>query len=294
MKKRRKRYKIVFLCVGILGFAVSALLFAVGLNKVQANKETINEGFERQHEEESLADLYIEYLMSLCEEGTADIGTIIDIPSRGEVAHGSQISGDPSTEETEAPPVIEWYDDNYFQREGVTFTPDYAVGYLAFVLEYPKIQIRRGVYCAGSYAELNQDLDMWMTVLYNPLQRLGETHLAIFAHNSLTQDLSFNRVRESSIGDVFYLYGTSGIYEYVVTDIRCESRETVTNKYVLSEQDKNKVFIATCGRDDIFTPDGNSTRYRDFVIEGTLHEKYPLSSYASLVIKTEADWQMEK
>lgn len=242
----------------------SVICCLVGWINISSYREQIDEGYERQDEEESIADDFIDYLFEQAE------------------SFSGMTEGADKEEDEEA--KITWTDDLYYNG----WTPDYAKGYLAFVLEYPKIGLRRGVYCADTYAAIEEDFNMWMTVLYNPKMKLGETHLWIIGHNSLSQDLSFNRVRESEIGDIFYLYSYSGVYEYEVTDIFCEWRSAVNARYVTNMDIPDTVcYIATCGRDDIYLPDGTSTRYRDFILKGELVSHYSLTEYGELVIDEE-------
>jgi LPXTG-site transpeptidase (sortase) family protein len=265
----------------MLVFAVAAAVLAFfGLKYIDSFQTDVSDGFERQETEESLADDYIDYLVKHASE--LDSQNSSPTENEGE-----------SEAETKEPETIGWFDENYLLgSDGNRWTPAYASGYLAFVLEYPNIKLRRGVYCASSYREIEKDFDMWMTVLYNPQMELGKTHLWILGHNSLTQDLSFNNVRQAKIGDTFMLYGTSGVYTYEVTDIFCEWRESVNEKYVTNMSLPNTYcYIATCGRDDMYLPDGTSTRYRDFIIKGELTSHISLTEYGELLLEDENKWR---
>lgn len=168
-------------------------------------------------------------------------------------------------------------DPNYYQRDGVTYTPDYAVGYLFCVLEYPNAGIRRGVY-SGDWADIYYDLDLWMANAARPDYELGKTHMAIYGHNHTAQDLSFNNLKVASVGGEFTLYSTGGVYRYEVTWILSDWRSSVSKNYVDNMTISPDVcYIITCGRDN-FLVDGQSSRYKDFIVEGHLKKNSALPS----------------
>lgn len=296
-KKKSAIWMLLFmlLCAGMLAAGIWMMIYGSQQNQ-QANQE-IEAGFERQDGEEEMADLYVRALLEHGEK--IDNGEDIDI---GEILKkyletqpsdpGNGKNNSVPEKTTAAPPEITWTDDIYWtNHDGVMMTPDYATGYLAFVLEYPSIGIRRGVYCGDSYAEIMADVDKWMTVLFSPYMELGKTHLAIMAHNHLQQDLSFNNVRESKIGDHFYIYGKSGVYEYEVKDIFADWRTEVNRKYITDMSwGTDYCFLITCGRDDMHLPNGQSTRYKDFILQGELVKHYSLSEYGKLVLDKEKEW----
>jgi LPXTG-site transpeptidase (sortase) family protein len=180
-------------------------------------------------------------------------------------------------------------DDTYYERNGVTFTPDYAVGYLFCVLEYPNVGIRRGVY-SGTWDDIYDDLGLWMVTMARPDMELGRTHLAIYGHNHTSQNLSFNNLKNAAIGDSFYLYAESGIYTYEVADIFSDWRTDTTKKYVDDFSIGSDIcYIITCGRDN-FLIGGQSTRYQDFIVEGHLTSKQLLSEYAQEQLEAERSW----
>ena len=153
-------------------------------------------------------------------------------------------------------------DDRYYSRDGVTYTPDFAKGTLDSVLEIPCISLKRGVY-TGSRSEIEYDLSIWLTTVSSPEIKLGETHYAIYGHNHLVQDLSFNRLKDVRIGDRFTLTKEDRIYAYRVTDILADWRNSGRKKYATNmNQDPSLCFIFTCGRGH-WLLNGQSTRYKD-------------------------------
>lgn len=291
-KKKSPVLLILFLilCVGLLVAGICLILHGLKQNR-EANRE-ISAGFERQDGEEQIADLYIRALLehgSEIDEGAEiDIGKLL-------AEYQEDYSWDGEAQ-TDPAPSISWSDDIYWtNHDGVMMTPDYASGYLAFVLEYPSIGVRRGVYCADTYADIMADMDKWMTVLFSPYQELGKTQLTIMAHNHMEQNLSFNNVRNSKIGDHFFLYGKSGVYEYEVTDIVADWRTEVNRKYITDTSwGADYCWLVTCGRDDMYLPNGESTRYRDFILQGELVKQYSLSEYGKLVLQDEEHWKQSE
>ncbi len=169
-------------------------------------------------------------------------------------------------------------DDVYFERDGITFTPDYAVGHIQCVLEYPACKIRRGVY-TGTWEELAADLDMWMATAARPDYILGKTHFSIYGHNHTAQNLSFNNLKAASVGDRFYLISPSGVYVYSVVNIFADWRPDAAKKYVHDMTlASEKCYIITCGRDN-FLINGQSSRYKDFIVEGRLEKKISIQDY---------------
>ena len=181
-------------------------------------------------------------------------------------------------------------DPNYYQKNGVTYTPDYEVGYLFCALEYPKAGIRRGVY-SGDWSDIYYDLDLWMATSARPDYELGKTHMAIYGHNHTAQDLSFNNLKVASVGYEFTLYSTGGVYRYEVTRILADWRSSVSKNYVDNMTISPDVcYIIICGRDN-FLVDGQSSRYKDFIVEGHLKEKLSLTEYAEEIYGEEEKWR---
>ena len=265
------------------------------------------DAYERQEIEESIADDFIENLISIAGVGGMEnedyaeesIRISIDMPTAVHDANepdkvfkqDEPINLASSTTSPIDKNTQKTYEDlNYYQRNGVTYTPDYAVGYLFCVLEYPKVGIRRGVY-SGDWADIHYDLDLWMATTARPDYELGKTHMAIYGHNHTAQNLSFNNLKVASVGDEFTLYSTDGVYVYEVTRIFAEWRSTVSNKLVDDMNIPPDVcYIITCGRDN-FLVDGQSSRYKDFIVEGHLKEKLSLTEYAERIYGEELNWR---
>lgn len=235
------------------------------------------DAYRRQDTEESLAIAYIEYLVehvSLIEEERSETSNVMN-------SSVSETAAKPSAADRDEAIYMEntFTDEHYYSRDGVTFTPDYAVGDLACVLEYPGVGIRRGVY-TGTWDELYHDLDMWMVTMARPDMIPGQTHLAIYGHNHTSQNLSFNNLNKARVGDRFYLYAESGVYTYEVTDIFADGRDDTTYRYVDDFTIGTDIcYIITCGR-DYFLINGSGTRYQDFIVEGHMINHQLISEYA--------------
>ena len=254
MKKSSK----VFLLLS----AASMIVFAVSL---YAGRETIK-GYLRQKKDEEAAKKYLNHYSAVLAketDGTEDIRSIED--GKSETGTGSETG---CSEDPEPEGIV---DENYYERNGVTYTPDFARGKLACVLEIPSISLKRGVY-SGSQEEIEHDLDIWLTTAASPFLRVGETHYAIYGHNHLVQDLSFNRLKDVKPGDVFTLTSEKKVYSYRVTSIFAEWRSVGRKKYATNlDLDPSLCYIFTCGRDH-WLLHGKSTRYKDYLIEGTLFD----------------------
>ncbi|MBR3436363.1 MAG: sortase [Lachnospiraceae bacterium] len=173
------------------------------------------------------------------------------------------------------PSYIPVEDEAYYERGGVVFTPEYAVGRIDCVLEIPRISLKRCVY-SGTDAEIEKDLDMWFTVSASGSLVPGKTHYAIFGHNHTVQNLSFNRLAEVSPGDYFTLTRGDTVYIYLVTDLLAMERNAGRTAYAYDDSvDPALCYIFTCGRDYMLL-DGVSTRYKDFIVEGTLWKQVPI------------------
>ena len=185
------------------------------------------EGMKRQETEEAIAEQYIEDLKNKKEDS-----------------------------------LDSWEDNVWYEKDGITYTPDYAKGVIDCVLEIETIKLRRGVYI-GTWEEIYHNLDMWMVTSARPDYVLGETHYAIYGHNHPVQNLSFNRLKDLAIGDTFKLISEKGIYIYEVTNVFSDWRENVTRKVVDNmELPETDCYIITCGR--------NEHRYKDLVVKGVL------------------------
>ena len=244
-----------------------------------------SEGVNRQNKEESLAQAYIQSLLSEKENETATL----TMPTESEMKIFSEEASSATAlstsdleketekttekaEKTEIEETTKWADPNYYVRDGVTYTPDYAMGELLGVLEVDRAGIRRGVY-GGSWEAIAHDLDIWMATEARPDYEIGKTHFAIYGHNHTVQDLSFNRLKDVVPGDVFTYTTDKGVFIYDVTRFFADWRELVTRDYVDNFSiPADKCYIISCGR--------NEYRYKDIVVEGTLRCIVDLTDYA--------------
>ncbi len=234
-----------------------------------------SEGANRQNIEESLAQAYIRALLFENETGTT-------IPGESETNAFSDFTKEVSLAvlqtfeekieiEEEIDETTNWVDSNYYVRDGVTYTPDYAMGELLGVLEVDHAGICRGVY-GGSWEAIEHDLDIWMVTAARPDYEIGKTHFAIYGHNHTVQDLSFNRLKDVAPGDVFTYTTDQSVYIYDVTRFFADWRELVTRDYVDNFSiPADKCYIISCGR--------NEYRYKDIVVEGTLRCVVELTDY---------------
>ncbi|MBR5338727.1 MAG: sortase [Lachnospiraceae bacterium] len=187
-----------------------------------------------------------------------------------------------------APSYTPVTDDAYYERGGVVYTPEHAVGRIDCVLEIPKISLKRCVY-SGTDEEIATDLDMWFTVSASGALVPGETHYAIFGHNHTVQNLSFNRLGEVTVGDWFTLTRGRMVYIYLVTDVFASERASGRRAYAYDDSmDPSRCYIFTCGRDYMLL-NGVSTRYKDFIVEGTLWKTVPLRVWQGIEAGEEAD-----
>ncbi len=178
----------------------------------------------------------------------------------------------------EVPSYVPITDDAYYERGGIVYTPEYAVGRIDCVLEIPCISLRRCVY-TGTDEEIVADLDMWFTVSASGALIPGKTHYAIFGHNHTVQNLSFNRLAEVSVGDYFTLTKDTEVYVYLVTDMFAAERGAGRAAYAYNDAlDPSLCYIFTCGRDYMLL-NGVSTRYKDLIVEGTLWKKLPATAF---------------
>jgi LPXTG-site transpeptidase (sortase) family protein len=269
-KKRKKNRFLLPLCMVLIG--LTALIGGFLLTRLP-----YEEGLERQSQEEDLADLYIQDLIAdrqaYLQQSAADAessSTTSASESSGEDPAQEDSDTQPETSTVEyTMPESSFSDDNWYVRDGVTYTPDYAEGQIACVLEVPSAGIRRGVYTGA----IEHDLDVWMVVQANDSYVLGETFYAIYGHNATTQDLSFNRLQtDVKLGDTFTLTNEDGIYTYEVTDLYSLSRQNV-NSQIINNWDLpyTKCYLITCGR--------NEHRYKDYICEGTLVSFMTLDEY---------------
>ena len=195
-------------------------------------------------------------------ESGSEEETVPESASASDEAMTEESSEEETETESEAPTSIAYNDVNYYTRDGVTYTPDYARGKIIGVLEVPTAKIRRGIY-GGTREDIAHDLDIWMVTEAHPDYVLGDTHFCIYGHNHTVQDLSFNNLKNVKPGDTFTITNEDGVWVYDVTDFFAEWREIVTTDYVDNfSLPKDKCYIITCGRDEY--------RYKDIVVVGTL------------------------
>lgn len=253
MNKRSKVYLLLTAASAVL--LAASFLFSLDTLK----------GIQRQRQEAAVIEEYLKnYSASVRENETASSETAFEEEPEDSVSD--------ETEST-VPVSSGIIDDRYYSRDGVTYTPDFAKGILDCVLEIPCISLKRGVY-TGSRAEIEYDLSIWLTTVSSPDIKLGETHYAIYGHNHLVQDLSFNRLKDVRIGDGFTLTKEDRVYSYRVTDIFADWRSSGRKKYATNmSQDPSLCFIFTCGRDH-WLLNGQSTRYKDYIVVGTLQGVY--------------------
>ena len=257
-------------------FGIAAVLVAGYACRLYKNPEA--DARKRQQVEESIARSYLEQLKkddaaksdgsrNVLNETESEESETKGSDSRDTCLFGT-FASESLEEETMTP---RWDDKNYYVRDGITYTPDYARGTLLGVLEVDYAGIRRGVY-GGTWEDIQYDLDIWMTTAARPDYELGKTHFAIYGHNHTVQDLSFNRLKDVVVGDVFTYTTKDGVYIYDVTRFFADWREIVTKDYVDNfSLPADKCYIISCGR--------NEYRYKDIVVEGTLRCVVSIADY---------------
>ena len=260
-----KKSKIYLLLAG-----ASLIVFASALF---LSRDTLA-GMIRQYEDEQAAEEYLKlYFIDVTGAETGGIPAEVS-PVETEGADAS-VSREDSVED----PAGEGFtDDRYYQRDGVTYTPDFAEGTLDCVLEIPSIGLQRGVY-KGTRSEIDHDLDIWLTTAACPDLELGKTHYAIYGHNHPVQNLSFNRLKDVQPGDSFTLTKGNDVYLYSVSEIFAEWRNVGRKKYAEDlSQDPDVCYIFTCGR-DYWPLNGESTRYKDYIVKGVLVKEMSLKEW---------------
>ncbi len=257
-------------------FGIAAVLVAGYACRLYKNPEA--DARKRQQVEESIARSYLEQLKkddaaksdgsrNVLNETESEESETKGSDSRDTCLFGT-FASESLEEETMTP---RWDDKNYYVRDGITYTPDSARGTLLGVLEVDYAGIRRGVY-GGTWEDIQYDLDIWMTTVARPDYELGKTHFAIYSHNHTVQDLSFNRLKDVVVGDVFTYTTKDGVYIYDVTRFFADWREIVTKDYVDNfSLPADKCYIISCGR--------NEYRYKDIVVEGTLRCVVSIADY---------------
>lgn len=273
---RKSKLFLLFAAAGM--FVLAAALYF--------SRDTIR-GILRQKQEEAVAEEYLK-LFSVDAKEYGPKGTEESLISQKETKESlrtenfeaseteaqqstaAEETSEPSTAEAMTGPAFrEIVDDRYYERGGIVYTPDYAQGELDCVLEIPCISLKRGVY-KGNAAQIDHDLGIWLTTAAKEDMELGKTNYAIYGHNHTVQDLSFNRLKDVSVGDVFTLTKEGRAYVYRVSRIFAEWRSVGRKRYAMTTSlDPSLCYIFTCGR-DYWPLNGVSTRYKDYIVEGTL------------------------
>ena len=266
-KEKHRRKKDVRQYIVLLAVLIAVFVFC-GIHFLRSEEVR---GYIRQSREEKLADAFLEEVRMREPEGESaapDEESDVAVQTQTEAGEAETASGDIAPADRVD---LDYTDDNYEVIDGVRYTPEYAAGKLDCVLEIPKIKMRRGVY-TGTPAEIQHDLNIWMTTTAHAGYELGTTHYCIYGHNSPTQSLSFNDLKTVEPGDSFLLTTADAVYYYDVTDFFAQWRELVksdiTDNFDISA---DKCYIITCGRDEY--------RYKDIVVEGTLRKKYSIDEW---------------
>ncbi len=237
-------------------------------------------GYIRQYQEESLAADCLEHYINSARKSPQvphQAGVLENSAAHSVNMNEASLSSQktPLSESQELPVHLQasyetslyWEDDVYYERDGITYTPDYASGTLDCVLLIPKIQLCRGVY-TGTMEDILHNLNVWMLTVSHPDCHLGESSYCIYGHNTPRLNLSFNRLQTLELQDTFYLINSVGEYRYRVTDILGVPRSQST-PYIQADTGRaEKCFLLTCGRDEY--------RYLNLVIEGTLESFTPI------------------
>lgn len=239
---------------------VGAALLIAGLTILQKEENQLTQGRERQELEEELADEYIQWIEQKNEtthfsEKEEEKMLYTPIQTKGNVLRNSLNQKDTNEnlftlwENTWQMWEEKDTSDYYIDKNGVRYTPDYAQGTLAFVLEIPSIELCRGVY-GGTSEQIAHDLSIWMLTLARESYELGETAICIYGHNSIEQNLSFNRLCEITTGADIHIYSEKGIFTYKVSEIFALEREECA-KQVLDNTSlsDNQLFLITCGNE---------------------------------------------
>lgn len=264
---------------------------AFGMNFYMTHRES--DAKARQSTEEDLAEEYLIHALEEESYSPAESEVVIHTETENETADAEheetskETSGETHSEETPVLPYdpFDYTDDVYHVRDGQLFTPDYAAGTLAAVLEIPCIELRRGVY-TGTYEQIMHDLDVWMTVTSRPDYVLGETQYTIYGHNYPVENLSFNRLKDVKPGDYFLLTNDKGVWFYEVIDFFADWRESVTRNIVDNfDLPKENCYILSCGRDEY--------RYKDIVVTGTLKGRYSLKEWKAREAEILSEYEPE-
>ena len=302
MKKKKKSSPMTIILMIIL-LLLAAAMIGTGVYLIFFKNQ---DAFERQDVEQELANQFVEDLI-LMEEDPSAYQELLEEREKEERRNRKDDETeeenernwskeyqeeDETAEEEEtgednsySRPYETIVDENYYTRDGVTYTPDHAKGYLDCRLEVPSAGIDRGVY-GGTWEEINYNLDIWMITAARPDYVLGETHYCIYGHNHTVQDLSFNNLQKVQEDEYFYLTAKSGRYTYEITKVFAVTRGSATTDYVDNMSiGSDKCYIITCGRNDGV----RNYRYLDLIVEGTLVEHLTIKEYAEQLRNADND-----
>ncbi|MCR5743801.1 MAG: hypothetical protein K6F92_08820 [Lachnospiraceae bacterium] len=275
--------------------AVALVLMAIGICKTSAAKMEVEEGYVRQHEEENIADRFIEELMenAIDEQNTTQSGD--ETQNRDRIIRFTGADGQTKTKILPNTPtfVLEDYSsygDDFYH----SLTPEYASGEFKFVLEIPDIGLKRGVYGSEDPAKIEADLAMWMLVLMDTGQELGVTNIAIAGHDSLNEDLSLNRLVDIETFDYIgeghniYIYSCEGVYIYQIEEFFDAARAEGRASYgYTTDLDVSDLYIFTCGRDINQNPSQiKNHRYKDIIVHAVLTDVLTWREYRERDEKT--------
>ena len=248
---KKQRLSLILMCIAVFWVIMAIVVYIAPYQK----------GYERQHVEEQMAVSYLQELRKQKGKDTDIEGTELET----EIIQNSPNTKIPVQNLSKGT----WRDEEYYELNGITYTPDYAVGAIDCVLIIPKIHLCRGVY-TGTWDEIYHNLDVWMTTTARPDYRLGETHYCIYGHNTPRLNLSFNRLQSLEEGDIFYLVNEEGAYQYRVTHSFGISRSDSTRYTDDFSIESTCCYLITCGR--------GAYQYLDLFVEGQLQEFTELSA----------------
>ena len=286
----KKRLWTALLIAGI------ALIAFGGVIAFMDDRE-LREGYERQQREEISARDFIDCMISYSNSAGSDGAVTAPRPGyesderiekRSKVVSYIDKGGEEITKVLVTGPTFDltdyrlYGDDNYH-----SLTPEYAKGEFRFVLSIPDCGIMRGVFGSCDPAVAEADLEMWMVVLMDGAQEPGVTGISIAGHDSVSEDLSFNRLVDietygyTGEGHDIILYTYDGVYFYQIESLfdapRSEGRRDYGYRADLPAQD---IYIFTCGRDIAQNPTQiKNHRYKDIIVHGVLYDVMSWAEY---------------
>lgn len=255
-KHHSKSFPLLLSCIAVLLLLTGVFLYFL----------PYLDGYNRQHQEESIAFAYLENWIQGVSTADPDSQNS-DEQYNTKKSENSQKALSSMESFSQSDSALYWTDDVYYERDGVCYTPEYAAGTLDCILIIPKIQLCRGIY-TGTMEDILHNLDVWMLTAAEPNCVLGTTSYCVYGHNTPRLNLSFNRLQTLELQDHFYLVNSLGEYRYTVTNILGVAREQSAVYTQADAHRKQMCYLLTCGR--------NEYRYLDLVIEGTLEKFTPL------------------